>query len=172
MVRIKILIWLLVAAFILGGCTSTQYITDKESIKRQQKMKMHRVGVNAGTVCLNLLSMTVAALLNSAYEPITSEQSSRRIKLVNQEPDTMVVNMVTDILFQDSIYCDIMGIVLPPGASQRVLIASPAAYNIYYRTTLKEEEKFEFYDNRQRVIRLKMFQAEGTKESEKSQLQN
>jgi hypothetical protein len=150
------LIFILLAAFILGGCASSQYITDKDSIKRQQKMKMHRVGVNAGTVCLNMLSMTVAVLLNSAYEPFTSEQTSRKIKLVNLESDTMTVNMVTDILFQDSIYCDVMGIVLPPGASQKVLIASPGAYNIYYRTTVKEEKKLEFYDNRQRVVKLKM----------------
>lgn len=156
MVRIKILIWVLVAAFILGGCTSTQYITDKDSIKRQQKMKMHRVGVGAGTVCLNLLNIFVAAILNSEYVPVESEQTYKNFRIGNLANDSLVVNMVTDIILNDSIYCDVLGIVLPPGKHQRLLLPYPAAYNIYFKVRGTEEEKVEIRtDDNLRRLNLK-----------------
>jgi hypothetical protein len=51
----------------------------------------------------------------------------------------MTINMVTDVEWKESIYCDIMGIVLPPKASQKLLVPYPAAYNIYFRTPSTEE---------------------------------
>jgi hypothetical protein len=64
--------------------------------------------------------------------------------------------MVTDVLWKDSEYCDVMGIVLPAGARQKLLLPYPAAYNVFFRTSGLEEEKLEIRtDDKLRRIDLK-----------------
>jgi hypothetical protein len=64
--------------------------------------------------------------------------------------------MVTDIVWKETGYCDIMGIVLPPQAKQKLLVPYPAAYNVYFKTPYSEEEKLEVRtDNNRRIIKLK-----------------
>jgi hypothetical protein len=64
--------------------------------------------------------------------------------------------MVTDVLWKDSEYCDVMGIVLPAGARQKLLLPYPAAYNVFFRAPESEEEKLEIRtDNKLRRINLK-----------------
>lgn len=61
--------------------------------------------------------------------------------------------MVTDVLWKDDEYCDIMGIALPPGANQKLLVPYPAAYNVYFKTPSSEEEKLEIRtDSKLRII--------------------
>jgi hypothetical protein len=49
-----------------------------------------------------------------------------------------------------------MGIVLPPGAKQKLLVPYPAAYNVYFKTPNSEEEKLEIRtDSNLRQINLK-----------------
>lgn len=51
--------------------------------------------------------------------------------------------MVTDIIWKESGYCDIMGIILPASAHQKLLGPYPAAYNVFFQTPYTEEEKLE-----------------------------
>lgn len=126
-----------------GGCTSTRYLTDSQSIERQRDMRKNRTGVNAGDVLLSFVNFFISGALNTEYEVIQSERTFKRITLVNESTDSLFVNMVTDIVWKETGYCDIMGIVLPPGAKQKLLTPYPAAYNVYFRTPFTEEEKLE-----------------------------
>jgi hypothetical protein len=140
----------------ISSCTSTRYLTDDTSIERQKDMKRNRTGGNVGDVFLNLASFVLSATLNTGYEVYSSEREFKRISLVNESADTLFVNMVTDIVWKETGYCDIMGIVLPPGAKQKLLAPYPAAYNIYFRTPYSDEENLEIRtDGKHRVIRLK-----------------
>jgi len=144
---------LLVLAVIIccGGCTSTRYLTDSQSIERQHDMHKNRTGTNVGDVLLSFVNMFISGALNTEYEVIQSERSFKRISIINESADTLIVNMVTDIVWKETGYCDIMGIVLPPQASQKLLTPYPAAYNVYFRTPYSEEEKLEIRtDNRHR----------------------
>ena len=144
---------LLVLAVIIcsGGCTSTRYLTDSQSIERQHDMRKNRTGVNVGDVLLSFANMFISGALNTEYEVIQSERAFKRISIINESADTLIVNMVTDIVWKETGYCDIMGIVLPPGEKQKLLTPYPAAYNIYFRTPYSEEEKLEIRtDNRHR----------------------
>jgi hypothetical protein len=146
----------LAAAVILSGCTNTRYLTDPVSVERQHDMRNSRTGGNIGDVLVNFGSIIMAAVLNTNYEVYTSERTFKRISIVNQSTDTLFVNMVTDILWKEEGYCDIMGIALPPGARQKLLVPYPAAYNIYFRSTRSEEEMIEIRtDNRRKKIALK-----------------
>ncbi|HAH25603.1 MAG TPA: hypothetical protein DCL77_17905 [Prolixibacteraceae bacterium] len=156
MYRNKAIILVLTVILLCGSCTNTRYLTDPVSIKRQQDMKANRTGVNVGDVGINFASMILAAALDIQYEAYSRERTFKRISIVNQSTDSLTVNMVTDIVWKETGYCDIMGIVLPPGAKQKLLVPYPAAYNVYFKSPYSEEEKLEIRtDNNLRQINLK-----------------
>ena len=150
-------ILLLFAAIILfGGCTNTRYLTDPVSTDRQHDMRKHRTGVNTGDVLLSLANFFISQTFDSNYEINASERAFKRITLYNESTDSLYINMVTDIVWKETGYCDIMGIALPPGSKQKLLVPYPAAYNVYFRTPASEEEKLEVRtDNKHRVIKLR-----------------
>lgn len=140
----------------VSSCTSTRYLTDDTSIERQKDMKQNRTGGNIGDVFLNLASFVLSATLNTGYEVYSSERAFKRISVVNESADTLFVNMVTDIVWKETGYCDILGIVLPPGAKQKLLAPYPAAYNVYFRTPYSDEENLEIRtDGKRRTIKLR-----------------
>lgn len=144
MFRNNIFYLIVLAAFIFcGGCTNTRYLTDPLSIGRQHDMKKHRVGTNAGQVGLNLINLILSETINTEYAISKGDRAFKKISIVNPSSDSLFVNMVTDVLWKETGYCDIMGIVLPPGSKQKLLVPYPAAYNVYFRTPSTEEEKLE-----------------------------
>jgi len=106
-------------------------------------MRANRAGVNVGDVFINIANLFISGALNTGFEVSQSERAFKRITVINESPDSLFVNMVTDVVWKESGYCDIMGIVLPPGAKQKLLAPYPAAYNVYFRTPFTEEEKLE-----------------------------
>lgn len=151
----SLLLWA-TAIILFGGCTNTRYLTDIKSIDRQHDMRSNRVGKNIGEGCLNMSLFILAAVLNYEFEPAESERTFKRISIVNESTDSLFVNMVTDIVWKEDGYCDIMGITLPPGAKQKLLVPYPAAYYAYFRSPYTEEEKLEVRtDSKLRRIRLR-----------------
>ncbi len=119
-------------------------------------MRTQRSGGNVGDVLINFANIFVSAALNSEYEIYSSDRAFKRISIVNESTDSLFVNMVTDIEWKENEYCDIMGIALPPGARQKLLVPYPAAYNVYFKTPFSEEEKLEIRtDCNHRIFRLK-----------------
>jgi len=156
MFRKKAILLVLTATLLFGGCTNTRYLTDPTSIERQHDMRANRTGGNIGDIGINFANFLLAAILNIHYEVTSGERNFKRISIVNQSTDSLYVNMVTDIVWKETGYCDIMGIVLPPGAKQKLLIPYPAAYNVYFQTPYSEDEKLEVRtDNKLRRINLK-----------------
>jgi hypothetical protein len=119
-------------------------------------MRKHRSGVNAGDALLSIVNLFVSNALDSEYEISQSDRAFKRMTIVNESPDSLYVNMVTDIVWKEDGYCDIMGIVLPPDARQKLLVPYPAAYNVYFKTPFSGEEKIEFRsDNKHRILKLR-----------------
>jgi len=156
MYRLKFISLVLAVLVCCGGCTSTRYLTDSTSIDRQHDMRSNRVGKNIGEGFLNMSFLILAAVLNTEFALVESEREFKRITLKNESQDSLIINMVTDIVWKKTGYCDIMGIVLPPLAKQKLLVPYPAAYNVYFRTPYSEEEKLEVRtDSKLRIIKLK-----------------
>jgi hypothetical protein len=133
-----------VSAFVCSvSCTSTRHLTDSISIDRQHDMRANRAGVNIGDVFINIANLFISGALNTGFEVSGSERAFKRITVINESPDSLFVNMVTDIVWKETGYCDIMGIALPPGAKQKLIVPYPAAYNVYFKTPYSEEEKLE-----------------------------
>lgn len=146
----------LIMLLTVSSCTNTRYLTDSASVDRQRDLRTQRVGKNIGEGCLNMSFFILAAVLNSGFSPVESERTFKRISIDNQSTDSLYVNMVTDIVWKETGYCDIMGIVLPPGAKQKLLVPYPAAYNVYFKTPYSEEENIEIRtDSNLRIIKLK-----------------
>lgn len=143
MIKNFITFLVLAAIVFCGGCTSTKYLTDAQSIERQKDMRNNRTGTNIGDIVLSFANLFISGALNTEYTISQSERAFKRITIENVSTDTLTVNMVTDVEWKESGYCDIMGIVLPPGTKQKLLTPFPAAYNIYFRTPYSEEEKLE-----------------------------
>ncbi len=141
--RLKTITLVLAAIICFGGCTSTRYLTDSKTIDRQHDMRANRSGVNIGDVFINIANLFISGALNTGFEVSQSERAFKRITIVNESTDSLFVNMVTDVVWKESGYCDIMGIALPAGAHQKLLAPYPAAYNVYFRTPFTEEEKLE-----------------------------
>lgn len=156
MKSLKLYALVLAAALAFGGCTSTRYVTDQATIKRQHEMRGKRTGGNVGDVLVNFGNFFLSAMLNTDYEVYSSERFYKRITVSNESNDSLYVNMVTDIKWNDSEFCDILGIALPAGARQKVLAPFPAAYNVYFRKPGAGEEKIEVRtDGKARIVRLK-----------------
>ena len=156
-VRLSVLGTLLLAVLIIfGGCTNTRYLTDPMSRGRQRDMNKHRIGNNVGEVFLNFFSFILSEAIDAEYEMKKSDRAFKKISIVNESSDSLFVNMVTDIVWKESGYCDIMGIVLPPKTRQKLLTPYPAAYNVYFRSPFTEEEKLEIRtDSKHRKFRLR-----------------
>jgi hypothetical protein len=151
----------LVLTVLIVGCTNTRYITDIKSIERQKDMRKHRSGVNVGDVLLNTTGFILSIVFDTGFNVSQSERAFKRITIVNESADSLTVNMVTDIVWKETGYCDIMGIVLPPKAHQKLLVPYPAAYNVYFKTPYTEEDNLYIRtDKFKRIFRLKSVRSE------------
>ncbi|MDP3916559.1 MAG: hypothetical protein Q8R96_22770 [Bacteroidota bacterium] len=126
------------------------------SIGRQHDMRKHRTERNLGDVYKYFVYSCISWASDSESSFRPRERNFKLITLRNESTDTLFVNMVTDVVWKEAGYCDVMGIVLPPAAKQKLLLPYPAAYNIYFQTPFTEEEKLEVRtDSKLRRIRLR-----------------
>ena len=136
---------LFISLTILSSCVTSAYITDQESIERQKEMRKYRTGLNFAEVGVLFASAVGEAFTGVGIYPGPSPQSFRKMRLINGSKDTLYINMVTDFLWKDSVYCDIREIVMPPLESAKVIVPLGAAYNVFFRTDYNapDDEKVE-----------------------------
>lgn len=134
-----------ISLVLFSSCVTSGYITDQESVERQKEMRKYRTGVNFAEAGLLVASAVGAALSGVAIYSEPQSQSFKKMKLVNESKDTLFVNMVTDWLWKDSVYCDIREIVMPPLQSAKVIVPMGIAYNIFFRNDFNapDDEKVE-----------------------------
>jgi hypothetical protein len=137
---------ILLAAQILGSCITYRYIGDEESLQRQKEIRGKRVGNVIGASFLTLASVVVAAFTGVYVSYIPEDQNLKQIRLVNPGPDTLQVNMFTDQVWKDSMYCDFRNLLIPPGQKCRLLVPSYTAYNLYFSNTPGSEEDDELIE--------------------------
>jgi hypothetical protein len=147
-----------VLLILFSSCATSAYITDQESVKRQKEMRKHRTGINFAEAGLLFASAVGEAFTGVNIYPEPTPQSFRKMILVNDSKDTLFINMVTDWLWKDSVYCDIREIVMPPRQSAKVVVPMGIAYNVFFRNDFNapDDEKVEI--NTAEVRRLKLSQ--------------
>jgi len=145
-----------VLLIILSSCATSAYITDQGSFERQKEMRKRRTGINFAEAGALFASAVGEAFTGVNVYPEPSQQSFRKMILVNDSKDTLFINMVTDWFWKDSVYCDIRDIVMPPRQSAKVIVPMGVAYNVFYRKDFNapDDEKVEI--NTAEVRRLKL----------------
>lgn len=120
-------------------------------------MRKYRTGINFSEAGLLVASAVGAAFTGVAIYSNPQSQSFRKMVLINDSKDTLFVNMVTDWLWKDSVYCDIREIVLPRFQKAKVLVPMGAAYNIFFRNDFNapDDEKIEVNTAKISRVRLK-----------------
>jgi hypothetical protein len=130
----------LICALFLWSCISYRYIRDDESLRLQKKIQGRRTANIAGGSLLTLGS-AVLAYFTGVYVGYTPGGNSlKTLRLVNTSPDTLQVNLLSDVFWKDSLYCDFRDIRIPPGEKCRLLVPSSGMYNLYFSNTVNSEE--------------------------------
>jgi len=142
---------------LLSSCVTSAYIKDEESINRQKEMRKHRTGINFMEAGVMLASAVGEAFSGVNIYPEPLPQSFRKLVLINKSQDTLFINMVTDQIWKDSVYCDIRDIVLPSLESAKVIVPMGASYNIFFRNDYNapDDEKMEINTAEVGRVRLK-----------------
>ena len=146
----------LVSILLISSCTANRYIYDKSSQNRQKELRKHRSGNVFTDIGLALASVFVLVAVDIDMDLLPEEQQFKKIKLINSTNDTMYVNMLADVYWDEDNYCDFMDIRIPPKSNCKVLVPTDANYNLYFSNTPEKEddEKIEFYTNQLNKINL------------------
>ncbi|MCG6187683.1 hypothetical protein [Maribellus maritimus] len=122
------------------SCTSQKYFFDTESSERQKELKKHRSGNVFGDIGLMIASLFVMATLEVDAGFYPEGQEFKKLKLINPTKDTIYVNMLTDVYWDEQNFCDFMDIRIPPHQKCTMLVPVNADYNVYFSNTPEEED--------------------------------
>lgn len=139
-----------VAIFLLVySCSSPKYFHDQSSFERQKELKKDRSGNIASDIGIGILSTFSSAAFEVDLGWYPSEQEFKKIKLNNPSKDTIYVNMLTDVYWDENNYCDFMDIRIPPHEKCKVLVPLNANYNLYFSNTPQsdDDEMLEVFTN-------------------------
>lgn len=139
----------------LACCSSPEYFHDPASRKRQMDLKKHRSGNILGNFGLVLTSLIISSTIDYDMGFSPEGKEFRKLKLLNTTKDTMFVNMLTDIYWDEKNYCDFMDIRIPPKRKCKILMPVDAVYNLYFSVTPGSDDEFiQFNTNELKKISL------------------
>ncbi len=137
----KTLLTAIILNCLVWACASSRYIRDDASVERHKKIRGNRTANIVGDTFITTGFLVLSAILGS--DEIELPESSRLFKTItlhNQSSDTMIINMLTDYILRDSIYCDIMDMRIPPNKKGRLLLPNGALYNVYFSNTPEPDD--------------------------------
>ena len=151
------IIVLIVSLSIIYSCTTSAYITDPVSARRQREMMSNRTGNNILEGSLLVVSTVVAMFTGVVIYPRPQEQSFRKMVILSESKDTLFINMVTNLQWKESGFADIREIVLPPFKNAKIIVPMGAVYNVYFRNNYSapDDEKIEVNTSNKRRLKLK-----------------
>ena len=126
--------------FISVSCSSPQYFHDASSKKRQKELRETRSANVFADIFSGFTSVCMAAALDGEVEFYPSEQQFKKLILLNPTSDTIYVNMLTDVYWDENNYCDFMDIRIPPKCDCKVLVPIAANYHLYFSPTPESDD--------------------------------
>jgi hypothetical protein len=132
--------FLLCLFVVVCSCTAQKHIHDISSSNRQEELKARRSGYFFGDVLSASVSIISSTIIGSEVDWQPTGHQFKKLKLVNPTPDTVYVNMLTDIYWDENDYCDFMDIRIPPETNCRILVPLGADYNVYFSNTIQNDD--------------------------------
>lgn len=141
---------------LLFSCATPKHIYHESSHQRQKELMNCRSSNVFCDIASGIGSVFFAAMLDSEVEFNPSEQQFKKLNLVNTCTDTIYVNMLTDLVWDEEGYCDFMDIRIPPGLNCKLMVPLNANYNLYFSNTPEEhdDELMEIWTNDVKKISL------------------
>ena len=130
----------LLLIMLLYSCATPQYFHDESSYMRQKELQSCRSGNVLTDIACGIGSILFAVATDTEVGYIPSDQQFKTLKIVNPTKDTMYVNMLTDLVWDETGYCDFMDIRIPPEVNCRVLVPIGANYNLYFSHTPQADD--------------------------------
>jgi hypothetical protein len=137
LIPITVSIALLIIAF---SCTTPKYIRDEASLAQHKKLLKQRQGNVAMNAVITTGSVILSAITGDSYIYTPTGRELKKITFQNSSPDTLYVNMLTDFITRENLYCDIMDIRIPPEEKCRLLLPRGILYNVYFSNTPEPED--------------------------------
>ncbi|MFZ5429949.1 MAG: hypothetical protein ACOZDD_06940 [Bacteroidota bacterium] len=122
------------------SCTTPRYIHDEASLIQHKKLLKQRQGNVAMNAVITTGSVILSAITGGSNVYTPSGRELKKITFQNVSPDTLFVNLLTDFITRDNIYCDIMDIRIPPEKKCRLLLPNGIRYNVYFSNTPEPED--------------------------------
>jgi len=129
------------------SCSTPKYFHNEQSYKRQKELQNSRSSNVFTDITLGILSVASAAAFETEVVWYPTEQRFKKLNLINPTTDTIYINMLTDVLWDEFDYCDFMDIRIPPKMDCKVLVPTDASYNLYFSNTPEsdDDEMLEIY---------------------------
>jgi hypothetical protein len=125
---------------IICSCATQKHIYDNSSSNRQKELKSKRSVNFFGDIIIASVSIASSTILSSEVEWQPTDQQLKKLKLLNPTSDTVYVNMLTDIYWDENNYCDFMDIRIPPKKNCKILVPVNAEYNVYFSNTAQNDD--------------------------------
>lgn len=125
---------------IVNSCSVPKYIHDNSSYNRQKELINARSANVFGDILISSLTVVSSAFFGAEVEFQPTMQNFKKINLKNPTNDTIYVNMLTDIYWDNNDYCDFMDIRIPPYRNCRILVPLDAEYNVYFSKTPESDD--------------------------------
>jgi hypothetical protein len=135
----QIITSLLICITLLSSCITYQYIRDEGSMHLQKKIQGKRTANILGGSFLTAGSVVLGALTGIYVGYTPGMRNLKSVRFINTSADTLQLNLLSDQIWKDSVYCDIRDIRIPPGEKCRILVPVNALYNLYFSNTMDME---------------------------------
>lgn len=122
------------------SCSAPKYIHDSSSYNRQKELINTRSANVFGEILIGSLTVVSSVYFGDEVEFQPIIQNFKKLNLKNVTNDTIYVNMLTDIFWDENDYCDFMDIRIPPNSNCRILVPLDAEYNVYFSKTPESDD--------------------------------
>ncbi len=136
----KYLVIITSVTLLLIGCTSQKYIYDSTSRERQNELKKLRSGNVFTDIGLSIASLFVLAVADVNLGLYPDGHEFKKLKIINPSKDTIYINMLTDVFWDEENYCDFYDIRIPPKEKYKLLVPVDAVYNVYFSNTPQTDD--------------------------------
>lgn len=133
-------LFLLFIFVLIASCSSPKYFHDSVSRERQKELKNHRSGNIFSDIGLTIASIFVLATVDLDMNLYPEGQEFKKLKIINPTNDTLYVNMLTDVFWDEENYCDFLDIRIPSKSKCKVLVPVDANYNLYFSNTVESDD--------------------------------
>jgi hypothetical protein len=138
--RFQITTFMLLCSLFFSSCVTYRYFRDENSALLEKKIQGKRTANILGDSFLTMGTVILGALTGIYLGYTPGMRSLKSVKLTNQSADTLQINLLSDQVWKDSVYCDIRDVRIPPREKCRILLPACATYNLYFSNTIDIEE--------------------------------